>query len=124
MENTNNANNGNITINGAVTVNVTTPAPIDRTGEVLISNDTTFNELLSILGRNPEVLKNAEAEEARKAAEREAEKKRKEREAEQREGERKEGRREGRREGGKEGESGEGSRPRALVTSELCSSVR
>ena len=46
------------------------------------------------------------------------------REAEKREGERKEGRREGRREGGTEGESGEGSRPRALVTSELCSSVR
>ena len=87
-ENTNtNGSNGNITINGDVTINVseTPKIPIDRTGEVLISNDTTFNELLSILGRNPEVLKNAEAEEADRKAEADAEKKRKAREAEQRE---------------------------------------
>ena len=87
-ENTNsNGSNGNITINGDVTINVAEApkTPIDRTGEVLISNDTTFNELLSILSRNPEMAKIAEAEEAEKVAEREAEKKRKERETEQRE---------------------------------------
>ena len=63
-ENTNLTINGNVTINQ---VNQGSPAqdqpevqqaerhPIDRTGEVLISNETTFKELLGILKARPEV---------------------------------------------------------------------
>ena len=61
MENTKNS----ITINGNVTVNVTNTSatPIDRTNEVLISNDTTLSELISILTNNLEMLKAAGEEE-------------------------------------------------------------
>lgn len=68
MENTN-----NITINGNVTVNVTnstsganSATPIDRTNEVLISNDTTLSDLISILTNNLEMLKAAGEEKEEK----------------------------------------------------------
>ena len=61
-----NTTTANITTNGNVTVDVmnTSATPIDRTKEVLISNDTTFSELLSILTHNPEMLNAAKLETA------------------------------------------------------------
>ena len=76
--------NANITINGNVTVNAQGKAqkeerqPIDRTGEVLISNETSFTELIRILQKRPEAIVAAKTEMEEKKREAEEERRRKE----------------------------------------------
>ena len=72
-----------ITINGNVTINQNSQAqqeerqPIDRTNEVLISNDTSFSDLIRILRGRPEALAAFRIEVEEKEREAEEERKRK-----------------------------------------------
>ena len=72
-----------ITINGNVTINQNSQAqqeerqPIDRTNEVLISNETSFTDLIRILRGRPEALAASRVEAEEKEREAEEERKRK-----------------------------------------------
>ena len=72
-----------ITINGNVTINQNSQGqqeerkPLDRTNEVLISNDTSFSDLIRILRGRPEALAASRIEAEEKEREAEEERKRK-----------------------------------------------
>lgn len=63
-------NNGNVTVNATEETRLTNGIqPIDRSDEVLISNDTSFDELIRILSKKPEATKAAKVEAEEKASE-------------------------------------------------------